>query len=132
MTAGDTSHCGSAAGHSDPPVDSPSGQSWVRVDEAFRPAIDVRLDDGVLPTGHTDLAALTNVGPRELDRLRQSSETPKANWRRGQQCRAARPRLSTCTVHRPIPVRANPITLDSSRSGPPLGPDPLVAFGVAP
>jgi hypothetical protein len=35
----------------------------VRVDEAFRPAIDVRLDDGVLPTGHTDLAALTNVGP---------------------------------------------------------------------
>jgi hypothetical protein len=31
--------------------------------------------------------------------------------------RAASPRLSTCTVHRPIPARANPITLDSSRSG---------------
>jgi hypothetical protein len=69
----------------------------------------------VLPAGPTDLAALTNVGRRELDRSRQSSETPKATWRRGQQCRAARPRLSTCTVHRPIPVRANPITLDCNQ-----------------
>jgi hypothetical protein len=44
-------------------------------DEAGRPAIGVRLDDGVLPTGHADLATL--IGARELDRLRQSSETPR-------------------------------------------------------
>ncbi|HZA08906.1 fumarylacetoacetate hydrolase family protein [Mycobacterium sp.] len=45
-------------------------------DEAGRPAVGVRLDDGVLPTGHADLAALIEAGPRELDRLRQSSESP--------------------------------------------------------
>jgi hypothetical protein len=43
------------------------------------------------------------------------TETPKIHVAQGH--RAASPRLSTCTVHRPIPARANPITLDSSRSG---------------
>jgi 2-keto-4-pentenoate hydratase/2-oxohepta-3-ene-1,7-dioic acid hydratase in catechol pathway len=45
-------------------------------DDAGRPAIGVRLDNGVLPTGHTDLAALIKGGPRELDRLRQASQSP--------------------------------------------------------
>ena len=45
-------------------------------DDAGRPAIGVRLEEGVLPTGHTDLAALIKAGPRELDRLRHASESP--------------------------------------------------------
>src|ERR1700737_2034127 len=36
---------------------------------------------------------------------------------RGAGARAASSRLATCTVHRPIPARASPITLDGSRSG---------------
>jgi len=45
-------------------------------DDWRRPAIGIRLEGGVLPTGHTDLTALITAGPRELDRLRQSSESP--------------------------------------------------------
>src|ERR1700733_12680760 len=45
-------------------------------DDAGRPAIGVRLEDGVLPTGHADMAALIKGGPRELDRLRHASESP--------------------------------------------------------
>jgi 2-keto-4-pentenoate hydratase/2-oxohepta-3-ene-1,7-dioic acid hydratase in catechol pathway len=45
-------------------------------DDGGSTAMGIRLEEGVLPTGHTDLAALINAGPRELDRLRQSSESP--------------------------------------------------------
>lgn len=45
-------------------------------DDGGRPAIGIRLEDGVLPTGHTDLTASIKAGPRELDRLRQASESP--------------------------------------------------------
>jgi len=45
-------------------------------DDAGRPAIGVRLEEGVLPSGHTDLAAMIKAGPRELDRLRHASESP--------------------------------------------------------
>ena len=45
-------------------------------DDGGRPAMGIRLEDGVLPTGHTDLTELINAGPRELDRLRQSIESP--------------------------------------------------------
>jgi hypothetical protein len=45
-------------------------------DDGGRPAIGIRLEDGVLPTGHTDLTALIKAGPRELDRLRDASESP--------------------------------------------------------
>jgi 2-keto-4-pentenoate hydratase/2-oxohepta-3-ene-1,7-dioic acid hydratase in catechol pathway len=46
-------------------------------DDGGLPAVGIRLEDGVLPTGHTDLTELIKAGPRELDRLRQSSESPK-------------------------------------------------------
>jgi 2-keto-4-pentenoate hydratase/2-oxohepta-3-ene-1,7-dioic acid hydratase in catechol pathway len=45
-------------------------------DDSGRPAIGIRLENGVLPTGHTDLTALITAGPAELDRLRQSSASP--------------------------------------------------------
>jgi 2-keto-4-pentenoate hydratase/2-oxohepta-3-ene-1,7-dioic acid hydratase in catechol pathway len=45
-------------------------------DDWGRPAMGIRLEDGVLPTGHTDLTELISAGPRELDRLRQSIESP--------------------------------------------------------
>ncbi len=40
-------------------------------DDGGLPAVGTRLEDGVLPAGHTDLTALIKAGPRELDRLRQ-------------------------------------------------------------
>jgi 2-keto-4-pentenoate hydratase/2-oxohepta-3-ene-1,7-dioic acid hydratase in catechol pathway len=46
------------------------------VDESGRPAIGIKLDDGVLPTGHSDLTDLIKAGPGELDRLRKASEKP--------------------------------------------------------
>ncbi|MDT5215848.1 MAG: ureidoglycolate lyase, partial [Mycobacterium sp.] len=46
-------------------------------DDGGLPAVGIRLEDGVLPTGHTDLTALIKAGPRELDRLLQASESPK-------------------------------------------------------
>ncbi|MGB8207421.1 MAG: fumarylacetoacetate hydrolase family protein [Mycobacterium sp.] len=45
-------------------------------DDSGRAAIGIKLDDGVLPSGHPDLKALIKAGPRELDRLRQASENP--------------------------------------------------------
>jgi hypothetical protein len=45
-------------------------------DDSGHPAISIRLDAGVLPTGHADPTALINAGPAELDRLRQSGERP--------------------------------------------------------
>ena len=48
-------------------------------DDSGRAAIGIKLDDGVLPSGHPDLKALIKAGPRELDRLRQAART-RANW----------------------------------------------------
>jgi 2-keto-4-pentenoate hydratase/2-oxohepta-3-ene-1,7-dioic acid hydratase in catechol pathway len=45
-------------------------------DDAGRPAIGVRVVDGVLATGHADLGALIDAGPSELDRLRRAMEHP--------------------------------------------------------
>jgi 2-keto-4-pentenoate hydratase/2-oxohepta-3-ene-1,7-dioic acid hydratase in catechol pathway len=45
-------------------------------DENGCAAIGIALDDGVLPTGHTDVTDLIKAGPAELDRLRQASEQP--------------------------------------------------------
>jgi 2-keto-4-pentenoate hydratase/2-oxohepta-3-ene-1,7-dioic acid hydratase in catechol pathway len=45
-------------------------------DDGGLPAVGIRLEDGVLPSGHTDLTELITAGPRELDRLRQASESP--------------------------------------------------------
>ncbi|MCW2654335.1 MAG: hypothetical protein JWR32_5311 [Mycobacterium sp.] len=45
-------------------------------DEAGRPAIGVRVGDGVLPTGHRDLTALIKTGPGGLDPVRQACENP--------------------------------------------------------
>lgn len=45
-------------------------------DDSGRTAIGIKLEDGVLPSGHSDLKALIKAGPRELDRLRQASESP--------------------------------------------------------
>ena len=45
-------------------------------DESGGTAIGIKLEDGVLPSGHPDLTALITAGPRELDRLRQASESP--------------------------------------------------------
>lgn len=45
-------------------------------DDSGRTAIGIKLDDGVLPSGHSDLMALIKAGSRELDRLRQASESP--------------------------------------------------------
>jgi 2-keto-4-pentenoate hydratase/2-oxohepta-3-ene-1,7-dioic acid hydratase in catechol pathway len=46
-------------------------------DARGHPAMGIRVENAVLPTGHTDLTALIKAGPRELDRLRQSSANPK-------------------------------------------------------
>jgi 2-keto-4-pentenoate hydratase/2-oxohepta-3-ene-1,7-dioic acid hydratase in catechol pathway len=45
-------------------------------DDNGRTAIGIKLEDGVLPSGHSDLKALIKSGPRELDRLRHASESP--------------------------------------------------------
>ena len=45
-------------------------------DDGGRTAIGIKLEDGVLPSGHSDLKALIKAGPRELDRLRHASESP--------------------------------------------------------
>jgi len=45
-------------------------------DDGGRTAIGIKLEDGVLPSGHSDLKALIKSGPRELDRLRHASESP--------------------------------------------------------
>jgi 2-keto-4-pentenoate hydratase/2-oxohepta-3-ene-1,7-dioic acid hydratase in catechol pathway len=45
-------------------------------DDSGRTTIGIKLEDGVLPSGHSDLTALIKAGPRELDRLRQTSESP--------------------------------------------------------
>lgn len=45
-------------------------------DDGGRGEVGVKLDDGVLPTGHADLTALIEGGPGELDRLRLASERP--------------------------------------------------------
>jgi len=44
-------------------------------DESGRTAIGIKLEDGVLPSGHPDLTALIKAGPQELDRLRRASES---------------------------------------------------------
>ena len=45
-------------------------------DDNGRTAIGIKLEDGVLSSGHSDLVALIKAGPPELDRLRQASESP--------------------------------------------------------
>jgi 2-keto-4-pentenoate hydratase/2-oxohepta-3-ene-1,7-dioic acid hydratase in catechol pathway len=45
-------------------------------DDSGRTAVGIKLDDGVLPSGHSDLTALIKAGPRELDLLRQAGESP--------------------------------------------------------
>src|SRR5258708_8939538 len=45
-------------------------------DDEGCPAVGIRLEDGVLPTGHTDVTELITGGAGELDRLRQSIESP--------------------------------------------------------
>jgi hypothetical protein len=35
-------------------------------------AIRIKLDDGILPGGHSDLTALIRAGPRELDLIRRA------------------------------------------------------------
>jgi len=48
----------------------------VSYQESGRPAVGIQFEDGVLPTGHSDLRELIEAGPRELDRLRQESQNP--------------------------------------------------------
>jgi 2-keto-4-pentenoate hydratase/2-oxohepta-3-ene-1,7-dioic acid hydratase in catechol pathway len=45
-------------------------------DDGGRTAVGIKLEDGVLPSRHSDLTALIKAGPRELDLLRQASESP--------------------------------------------------------
>jgi 2-keto-4-pentenoate hydratase/2-oxohepta-3-ene-1,7-dioic acid hydratase in catechol pathway len=45
-------------------------------DDSGRTAIGIKLEDGVLPSGHSDLTTLIKAGPPELDRLRQASDSP--------------------------------------------------------
>ena len=45
-------------------------------DDGGRTAIGIKLEHGVLPSGHSDLKALIKAGPRELDRVRHASESP--------------------------------------------------------
>jgi hypothetical protein len=42
-------------------------------ENAGQPAIGVQLEDGVLPTGYSDLRTFLEAGPRELDRFRAES-----------------------------------------------------------
>jgi hypothetical protein len=45
-------------------------------DDSGRTAIGIKLDDGVLPSGHSDVTALIKAGPRELNLIRRASQRP--------------------------------------------------------
>lgn len=45
-------------------------------DDGGLDAVGIQLEDGVLPTGYTDLTSLITAGPDELDRLRAASAHP--------------------------------------------------------
>lgn len=45
-------------------------------DENGRPAVGVQLDDGVMPTGHTDIKDVIIAGRPELDRLNAAAQDP--------------------------------------------------------
>jgi hypothetical protein len=47
-----------------------------REDDSGRTAVGVELDDGVLPSGHSDLTALIKAGPRDMDLILRASQGP--------------------------------------------------------
>ena len=54
----------------------------VAYDDAGRPAMGNQLDEGVLPTGHADLRALIQAGPRELGLPVRTARTPASSCSR--------------------------------------------------